>query len=218
MKLIVLGAPGVGKGTQAKMLAKHYGVPHISTGAILREHMRQNTDIGVEIKHLMDSGCLVPDELIMGIVKKRVAEADCAEGYILDGYPRTIRQAEATEALLGKVNMVVSLTGSDGEIIKRILGRRTCPNCHAMYHIDSNPPQKPDKCDKCDTTLVRRSDDEHATVLNRLDVYHKLTEPIVDFYNAQGNTIQVDGLQEIDDVQNAIINALVKGTENVYRD
>jgi len=210
MKLIVLGAPGVGKGTQAKMLAKHYGVPHISTGAILREHMRQSTDIGVEIKHLMDGGCLVPDELIMGIVEKRVAEADCASGYILDGYPRTIKQAEFTEPLLGKVNMVVSLTGSDEEIIKRILGRRACPNCHAMYHINTNPPQVSNKCDNCQAELTRRSDDEHATVLNRLDIYHKLTKPIVDFYNAQGNTIQVDGLQEINDVQNSIITALDK--------
>jgi adenylate kinase len=208
MKLILLGAPGAGKGTQAEILSRKLSIPTISTGNILRAAMRNGTPVGLQAKSYVESGKLVPDDVIIGIVKERLAEDDCANGYILDGMPRTIPQAEALEANDIRFDAVVSLEISDEEIIGRMSGRRVCPKCGATFHVVSNPPKTEGVCDVCGEALIIRPDDAPETVQSRLDVYHAQTEPLKDFYARLGNLRSVENAGSIEAVSAAIFRAL----------
>ena len=193
MRLILLGAPGAGKGTQAEILCKTLSIPTISTGNILRAAMKEGTPLGLKVKEYMDSGNLVPDEVIIGIITERLAKDDCANGYILDGVPRTLAQAEAIEKAGINFDAVVSLEVDDEAIAKRMGGRRVCESCGATYHVEVAPPQQEGVCDKCAGKLVQRKDDAPETVLSRLAVYHKETEPLKAFYAERGLLKAVDG-------------------------
>ncbi|SHH71781.1 Adenylate kinase [Sporobacter termitidis DSM 10068] len=185
MKMILLGAPGAGKGTQAEIISKKLSIPTISTGNILRAAIKNGTPVGLKVKAYMESGALVPDEVIIGIMKERLAEPDCLGGYILDGMPRTIAQAEALEDAGIDVDVAIEIQASDDSIAARLTGRRTCLTCGATYHVETNPPKKENVCDKCGGALIRRHDDEPETVKHRLKVYHKETEPLIDFYRSR---------------------------------
>ncbi len=198
MKLIFLGAPGAGKGTQAAMIGKALNIPTISTGNILREAVKNATEIGLKAKQYMDAGNLVPDEVIIGIVQERIAQPDCSNGFILDGVPRTIPQAEALEAAGIHFDQVVSLEVDDDVIERRMTGRRVCPDCGASYHISANPPKLEGICDACGAQLVIRKDDAVETVRNRLKTFHAETEPLKEFYKKQGVLALVKGDQSID--------------------
>ncbi|MBO4809012.1 MAG: adenylate kinase [Lachnospiraceae bacterium] len=208
MKIIMLGAPGAGKGTQAKMIAKEYGIPHVSTGDIFRANIKEGTELGMEAKGYMDKGLLVPDELTVKILLDRVAKDDCKNGYVLDGFPRTIPQAEVLEDALNKLNdkidFAIDVNVPDENIIKRMSGRRACLKCGATYHIEHVPPKKEGICDVCGEPLVLRDDDKPETVKNRLDVYHKQTQPLIDFYSERNILKTVDGTVDMMDVFNAI--------------
>lgn len=212
MKIIMLGAPGAGKGTQAKMIAEKYQIPHISTGDIFRANIKNGTELGMEAKKYMDQGLLVPDELTVKILLDRVAEADCANGYVLDGFPRTIPQAEVLEKALGElqdsIDYAINVEVPDENIIKRMGGRRACLSCGATYHIEHVPPKTEGICDKCGQELVLRDDDKAETVKNRLDVYHKQTQPLIDFYSNKGILKTVDGTVDMQDVFQAIVDIL----------
>ena len=208
MKLILLGAPGAGKGTQADVLSHKLGIPTISTGNMLRAAIANGSAVGLEAKSYMDNGQLVPDSVIIGIVKERLAEPDCANGFILDGMPRTIPQAEALEANDIRFDAVVSLEISDEEIIGRMSGRRVCPKCGATFHVVSNPPKTEGVCDVCGEALIIRPDDAPETVQSRLDVYHAQTEPLKDFYARLGNLRSVENAGSIEAVSAAIFRAL----------
>jgi adenylate kinase len=212
MKIIMLGAPGAGKGTQAKMIAEKYGIPHVSTGDIFRANIKNGTELGKEAKTYMDKGLLVPDELTVKILLDRVAQADCANGYVLDGFPRTIPQAEVLDKALtelgDKIDYAINVDVPDENIINRMSGRRACVTCGATYHIVHIPPKKEGICDKCGSELVLRDDDKPETVKNRLDVYHKQTQPLIDFYEAKGVLRSVDGTVDMKDVFAAIVNIL----------
>ena len=208
MKLILLGAPGAGKGTQADVLSHKLGIPTISTGNMLRAAIANGSAVGMEAKSYMDRGALVPDSVIIGIVKERLAEPDCAGGFILDGMPRTIPQAEALEANGIHFDAVVSLEISDAEIIGRMSGRRVCPKCGATFHVVSNPPKQEGVCDVCGEALIIRPDDAPETVQSRLDVYHAQTEPLKDFYAKLGNLRSVENAGSIEAVSQAIFRAL----------
>ena len=198
MKLILLGAPGAGKGTQAEILCAKLGIPTISTGNILRAAIKDGTPIGLEAKSYMDAGRLVPDSVIIGIVAQRLEEDDCARGFILDGVPRTIRQAEALDEAGVHFDHVLSIEISDEEIEKRMSGRRSCPECGATYHVVSNPPKQEGICDHCGTQLVTRKDDAPETVLNRLKTYHEQTEPLKDFYAKRGKLKLIENQDSIE--------------------
>lgn len=208
MKIIMLGAPGAGKGTQAKMIAEKYSIPHISTGDIFRANIKNGTQLGMEAKKYMDQGLLVPDELTVKILLDRVAQADCAGGYVLDGFPRTIPQAKvldhALEEIGDKIDFAINVDVPDENIIKRMGGRRACLSCGATYHIEHIPPKKEGICDSCGKELVLRDDDKPETVKNRLDVYHQQTQPLIDFYQAKGILKPVDGTVDMKDVFAAI--------------
>ncbi len=208
MKIIMLGAPGAGKGTQAKMIAEKYSIPHISTGDIFRANIKNGTQLGMEAKKYMDQGLLVPDELTVKILLDRVAQADCAGGYVLDGFPRTIPQAKvldhALEEIGDKIDFAINVDVPDENIIKRMGGRRACLSCGATYHIEHIPPKKEGICDSCGKELVLRDDDKPETVKNRLDVYHQQTQPLIDFYQAKGILKTVDGTVDMKDVFAAI--------------
>ena len=208
MKLILLGAPGAGKGTQAEVLSRKLNIPTISTGNMLRAAIANGTAVGLEAKSYMDRGALVPDSVIIGIVKERLAEPDCANGFILDGMPRTIPQAEALEANDIHFDAVVSLEISDAEIIGRMSGRRVCPKCGATFHVVSNPPKTEGVCDACGNELIIRPDDAPETVQSRLDVYHAQTEPLKDFYAKLGNLRSVENAGSIEAVSQTIFRAL----------
>ena len=212
MKIVMLGAPGAGKGTQAKRIAAEYGIPHISTGDIFRANIKAGTELGKKAKAFMDQGALVPDEVTIGMLMDRIHEADCEKGYVLDGFPRTIPQAESlTKALAAegnKIDAAVDIDVPDENIVNRMGGRRACPNCGATYHVQYIPPKKEGICDACGTELVLRNDDKPETVKNRLDVYHKATQPLIDFYEAQGALRTVDGTQDMKDVFAAIVKIL----------
>ena len=210
MKLILLGAPGAGKGTQAETISKELGIPTISTGNMLREAIQNQTPIGLEAKRFMDNGQLVPDDVIIGIVEERVARDDCRNGYILDGVPRTIAQAEALERFGVAIDNVVSIEIDDAVIEARMSGRRVCGRCGASYHITANPPKTEGVCDACGGELVIRKDDKPETVRERLAVYHSLTEPLKDFYEARGKLRIVEGNQPIETVHHEILTALGK--------
>ena len=212
MKIIMLGAPGAGKGTQAKMIADKYGVPHISTGDIFRANIKNGTELGMEAKKYMDQGLLVPDELTVRILLDRVAQDDCKNGYVLDGFPRTIPQAEAlTKALekMGqKVDFAIDVNVPDENIVIRMGGRRACVTCGATYHMVYAPTKKEGICDTCGGELILRDDDKPETVQKRLNVYHDQTQPLIDYYTNQGILRTVDGTVDIDDVFRAITDFL----------
>ena len=208
MKLILLGAPGAGKGTQADILCKELNIPTISTGNILRAAIKNGTPTGLKAKSFMDAGQLVPDEVIIGIVTERLAEADCAGGYILDGVPRTIAQAEALEKAGITFDAVISIEISDETIMERMSGRRVCESCGASYHLVAVPPKVPGVCDSCGGKLIQRHDDEPETVKHRLEVYHKETEPLKDFYAERGLLRSVENQPSVEATTKAILNAL----------
>lgn len=208
MKIIMLGAPGAGKGTQAKMIADKYGVPHISTGDIFRANIKNGTELGMEAKKYMDKGLLVPDELTVRILLDRVAQDDCKNGYVLDGFPRTIPQAEVLDSELTKlgdhIDYAINVDVPDENIVKRMSGRRACLTCGATYHIEHVPPKKEGICDVCGSELVLRDDDKPETVKNRLNVYHEQTQPLIDFYTEKGVLKTVDGTVPMEEVFAAI--------------
>ena len=208
MKLILLGAPGAGKGTQAELLSAKLNIPTISTGNMLREAMKNGTELGLKVKNFMDNGQLVPDDVVIGIVGERVAREDCAKGYILDGMPRTIPQAAALEENGIHFDAVVSIEISDDVIENRMSGRRVCPGCGSSYHIVANPPKAEGLCDSCGEALVIRKDDNAETVRNRLKVYHAETEPLKDFYAKRKILKMVEGNQPIDNICRDILAAL----------
>ena len=204
MKIIMLGAPGAGKGTQAKLIAEKYGVPHISTGDIFRANIKNGTELGKEAKEYMDKGLLVPDELTVRLLLDRVAQDDCKNGYVLDGFPRTIPQAEALtnalNAIEQKMEYALNIDVPDENIIHRMAGRRACVGCGATYHVEFNPPKVQDVCDVCGEALILRDDDKPETVMNRLNVYHEQTKPLIDYYEKQGIVHTIDGTQTMDQV------------------
>ena len=208
MNLILLGAPGAGKGTQAELLVEKLSIPAISTGNMLREAMANGTPVGKQAKHYMDNGLLVPDEVILGIVAERVAQPDCAKGFILDGVPRTLAQAEALEAKNVRIDHVVSIEIDDSVIEGRMTGRRVCSKCGASYHIVANPPKTEGVCDSCGSELIIRKDDAPETVRRRLDVYHAETEVLKDFYQKLGKLRLVEGNQPIEDANCDILKAI----------
>lgn len=212
MKIIMLGAPGAGKGTQAKLIAGKYGVPHISTGDIFRANIKNGTELGMEAKKYMDKGLLVPDELTVRILLDRVAQKDCENGYVLDGFPRTIPQAqvldEALEKLGEKIDFAINVDVPDENIVRRMSGRRACLKCGATYHMEHVPPKKEGICDSCGSKLVLRDDDKPETVANRLKVYHEQTQPLIDFYTKKGVLKTVDGTMDMQDVFQAICGFL----------
>lgn len=208
MKIIMLGAPGAGKGTQAKMIADKYGVPHVSTGDIFRANIKNGTELGMEAKKYMDQGLLVPDKLTVRILLDRVAQDDCKNGYVLDGFPRTIPQAEVLDSELTKlgdhIDYAINVDVPDENIVKRMSGRRACLTCGATYHIEHVPPKKEGICDVCGSELVLRDDDKPETVKNRLNVYHEQTQPLIDFYTEKGVLKTVDGTVPMEEVFAAI--------------
>ncbi len=212
MKIIMLGAPGAGKGTQAKLIADKYGIPHISTGDIFRANIKNGTPLGMEAKSYMDQGLLVPDELTVKILLDRVAQEDCKKGYVLDGFPRTIPQAEVLDQELAKlhdqIDHAIDVDVPDENIIRRMGGRRACVSCGATYHIEYIKPHKEGICDDCGQELVLRDDDKPETVGKRLDVYHEQTQPLIDFYDHKGILRTVDGTQDMQDVFDAIVAIL----------
>ena len=214
MKVIMLGAPGAGKGTQAKKLAAEYSIPHISTGDIFRANIKEGTELGKKAKAYMDAGQLVPDELVCDLVVDRIQQDDCKNGYLLDGFPRTIPQAEALDAavekLAEKIDYAVNIDVPDDNIINRMSGRRACVGCGATYHIVFNPPKVEDVCDVCGKSLILRDDDKPETVKTRLDVYHAQTQPLIDYYAGRGVLVTVDGTQNMDKVFAAIKDILDK--------
>ena len=208
VKLILLGAPGAGKGTQAAELSKRLDIPTISTGNILRQAVKDGTDVGLQAKALMDAGKFVPDELIMQILDQRLAQPDCQKGYILDGVPRTLAQAEALTKAGIEFDHVVSLEVPDQDIEDRMSGRRACLNCGATYHIQSLPPKQEGVCDSCGGTLVLRTDDAPQTVRRRLEVYHAQTEPLKEYYSQRGLLREVNGNGTIDSITAAVMEAM----------
>ena len=207
MKLILLGAPGAGKGTQADILKVKLNIPTISTGNILRAAVKNGTPTGLKAKEYMDAGKLVPDEVIIGIINERLQEPDCAGGYILDGVPRTIAQAEALESMGVHIDAVLSIEVSDEKIIRRMSGRRVC-ECGMSYHTEYLPPKEEGKCDKCGKPLVIRNDDAAETVAKRLETYHRQTEPLLDFYDRRGLLIRVEGQEKVEDTTALVEKAL----------
>lgn len=210
MNLILLGAPGAGKGTQAEILCLRLQIPTISTGNMIREALKSGTEMGLKAKAFIEAGQLVPDEVVIGIVRDRLQEDDCQKGFILDGFPRTIPQAEALDRMGITIDRVVDINVPDEVITQRVSGRRVCPSCGNSYHIETKKPQKDGVCDRCGTTLVQRKDDEPQTVQERLHVYHEQTEPLRDYYAAAGKLLVVDGQQGIQEIAEQTL-ALLKG-------
>lgn len=212
MKIIMLGAPGAGKGTQAKKIASKYSIPHISTGDIFRANIKNGTELGKKAKTYMDQGLLVPDELVVDLVVDRVAADDCANGYVLDGFPRTIPQAEALDAALEKkgeaMDYAINVEVPDENIVKRMSGRRACVACGATYHIEHIPPKTEGICDTCGKELILRDDDKPETVLKRLNVYHEQTQPLIDYYTGKGILKEVDGTKDMSEVFDEIVAIL----------
>ena len=212
MKIVMLGAPGAGKGTQAKMIAAKYQIPHISTGDIFRANIKNGTDLGKKAKEYMDQGLLVPDELTCDLVMDRIQQDDCVNGFVLDGFPRTIPQAEALDAALEKIGQhmdyAIDVDVPDDNIVNRMSGRRACLDCGATYHVVSLPPKTEGKCDHCGSDLVLREDDKPETVQKRLSVYHDQTQPLIDYYKKQGILKSVDGTQPMEAVFTAITDIL----------
>lgn len=212
MKIIMLGAPGAGKGTQAKMIADKYGIPHISTGDIFRANIKNGTELGKKAKGYMDQGLLVPDELVVDLVADRIVQDDCKNGFVLDGFPRTIPQAEALDEALKKlgtsIDYALNIEVPDDNIVTRMSGRRACVSCGATYHLVHIPPKKEGICDRCGAALILRDDDKPETVKKRLAVYHEQTQPLIDYYTKQSILRTVDGTQDMNDVFAEIVKIL----------
>ncbi len=208
MKLILLGAPGAGKGTQAEVIMDHLNIPAISTGNIIREALKNGTEVGLKAKSYMDAGKLVPDEVVIEIIKERLAKDDCKNGFILDGFPRTVPQAEALDAMGIAIDKVVDIEVADEKIAQRLGGRRVCSNCGASYHTEYKPSKVEGVCDKCGGPTVQRKDDEPATVLDRLKVYHEQTEPLKDYYAKKGILAVVYGAEEVSETSARTLKAL----------
>ena len=204
MKIIMLGAPGAGKGSQASRIANEYKLPHISTGDIFRANLKEETELGKQAKSFMDKGELVPDDITIAMLLNRIHEEDCKNGYILDGFPRTIPQAEALKEALAKegekIDLALDVEALDNLIIKRMAGRRTCPNCSAIYHIETLKPKKEGICDLCGSELIQRKDDNEETVKNRLKIYHEMTEPLISYYKKENVLEEIDGTENLDKV------------------
>ena len=208
MKLILLGAPGAGKGTQAKVISETYHIPAISTGDMIRAAVREQTELGKRVQSIIEAGALVDDDTVVALVKERVAAKDCENGYILDGFPRTIPQAEAYKAAELGLDKCLEIAVDDEVIIRRMSGRRVCPKCGATFHIESLPSKAGDKCDQCGEQLIIRKDDQPETVLERLEVYHQQTEPLKAFYKAEGKLVSVDGQQGVEETTKKVLAAL----------
>jgi len=212
MNIVFLGPPGAGKGTQAKILIERCGIPQISTGDMLREHRAKGTELGKKAQEYMDKGQLVPDEIILGMVKERLSQPDCQKGFILDGFPRTVAQAEALDKLLSemgkKLDFALALIVPDDLLVERLTGRRTCKNCGMMYHIKYKPPKVEGKCDVCGGELYQRPDDNEETVRNRLKVYHEQTAPLIEYYKNKGILREIDGSKSIEEITQQIISIL----------
>lgn len=212
MKIIMLGVPGAGKGTQAKKIAEKYGIPHISTGDIFRANIKNGTELGKKAKTYMDEGLLVPDELVVDLVVDRVQQEDCKNGYVLDGFPRTIPQAEALDKALAelgeKMDYAINVEVPDENIVNRMSGRRACVGCGATYHIVHAPTKVENICDTCGGELILRDDDKPETVLKRLGVYHEQTQPLIQYYTDKDILVEVDGTVDLEDVFKAIVNIL----------
>ena len=210
--IILLGAPGAGKGTQAVNIAKEFGIPHISTGDIFRANIKNQTELGMKAKSYMDKGALVPDDITIGMLLDRIVDNDCKNGFVLDGFPRTIPQAESLKAALSlqdaRIDHAIDIEVPDEVITKRMGGRRSCPKCGGTYHIAFNPPKQEGICDNCGTELVQRADDKPETVLERLKTYHDQTQPLIDFYRNEGVLTEVDGTKKPDEVLADILGAL----------
>ena len=207
MDLILMGAPGAGKGTQSAKISEKWQIPAISTGDILRAAIKSGSELGVAAKSYIDAGQLVPDEVVIGLIKERLASPECKNGFILDGFPRSIPQAEALEAMGVNIDVALSLTVDDSVIVERMSGRRVCA-CGASYHVQDNPPKVDGVCDKCGAELIIRADDNPETVLKRLETYHKQTEPVESFYEAKGKLIRVAGREQVEDTTAAVFAAL----------
>jgi len=219
MRLIFLGPPGVGKGTQAVKLSQKYGIPHISTGDALREAVAKETEIGLKAKSYMDRGALVPDEVVIGIIRERLAQDDCRSGFILDGFPRTVKQAEALDEILKamgvELDAVLNVEAPDDVIIERLSGRRTCRSCGRVYHIIYMPPKKEGVCDVCGGELYQRDDDKPEAIARRLQVYKEQTAPLIEYYEGKGKLHRIDGSQDVDGVFRQI-TGLLEGEKADY--
>ena len=212
MRIVLLGPPGVGKGTQASNIVKKYNIPHISTGDIFRANIKEGTELGITAKGYMDKGLLVPDGLVVSIVKDRLTKDDCANGYLLDGFPRTVEQAQALDRELDKMGIkldkVVNIDADKDVLINRAIGRRICRTCGATYHVNNNPPKEDGICDLDGGELYQRDDDTVETVTTRIQVYQDQTQPLIDYYRNQGLILDIDGTKAIEDIFNTIIDAL----------
>lgn len=212
MRLIMLGAPGAGKGTQAVMLSEKFNIPHISTGDIFRSNIKNGTELGKKAKEFIDKGMLVPDELTIDIVKDRLQKPDCKNGFVLDGFPRTIPQAEYLDKTLDEMGMkldaVINIFVSDADIIKRMSGRRTCPKCNMSYHTLYMPPKKEGICDNCGADLIQREDDKEETVIKRLSTYHEQTEPLIEYYKKHNKLYTVIGQEKVEDTTNLLLKVM----------
>lgn len=208
MVILFLGAPGAGKGTQAALISKKLGIPHISTGDIFREAVSLGTELGKKAKEYMDRGELVPDEIVIGIVKERISQDDCKNGFVLDGFPRTVAQAEALDAVLQEMGMkidhVFNVEVSEDEVVRRLTGRRTCKSCGAVYHVEFNPPKEQGACDSCGSELYQRDDDREETVRNRMRVYQEKTAPLIDYYSGKGVLRNIMGEAPVEKVTEEI--------------
>ncbi len=204
MIVILLGAPGAGKGTQGSLISKQFAIPQISTGDILRSEVKKSTELGKQAKNFMDKGELVPDGIIIGMMENRIKASDCSNGFILDGFPRTVEQADALRKMLDKngldLNCALLIDVSEDAIIERLTGRRVCPNCGEVYHLQYNPPKKDNVCDKCGAKLIQRDDDRKEIVKNRLDVYNRSTAPLIDYYERLGKLIKINGMGSMDKI------------------
>lgn len=212
MKIVLLGPPGAGKGTQAKLIVQKYNIPHISTGDIFRKNIKEMTPLGIKAKEYIDKGQLVPDELTVEIVKDRIKEDDCKNGFLLDGFPRTVVQADALNDVLAdlgtKLDYVINIKVDENNLIERLSGRRVCPKCGASFHVVFNPPKVEGVCDYCGAEVIQRADDSEETVKNRLSVYNKQTQPLIDYYTKNGLIKNINGEQDINDVFEEICNVL----------
>lgn len=212
MRLVLLGPPGAGKGTQASAIVERYKIPHISTGDIFRANIKGGTELGIQAKSYMDKGLLVPDELVVNIVKDRLTKDDCKNGFLLDGFPRTVKQAEALDSELKamgiKLDRVVNIQADKDILIQRAIGRRICKECGATYHIKYNPPKVEGICDLDNSPLYQRDDDNEETVTTRINVYLEQTQPLIDYYREKGLILDIDGTKPIDEITNSIINEL----------
>lgn len=208
MNIILLGAPGSGKGTQAEFIEKYLSVRSISTGNIIRSELKSGTKLGLEAKSYIEKGLLLPDEIVINMVKETVAKPEYESGFILDGFPRTIAQAEALGRLNVNIDKVIDIEVDDQSIINRLLGRRVCENCGASYHLENKKPEKPGTCDKCHSTLIQRKDDQVETIKERLKIYHEQTEPLKEYYKREGKLVEIEGNKSVEETKSLVLKSL----------